>query len=62
VLAPQWESDTEGLSALFGLLGLAAGFLWLNRYNRSLSKDKRFMATILRTNPDAGLHRISLNL
>ncbi len=60
-LAPQWGSDPEGLSALLGLLGLATGFLWLNRYNRTLSRDKRFMATILRINPDVGLHRITLN-
>jgi sigma-E factor negative regulatory protein RseC len=62
VLAPQWGSDGEGLSALLGLIGLVVGFLWLNRYNRSLSKDKRFMAMILRINPAVGLHRISLNL
>lgn len=62
VLAPQWESDAEGLSALLGFIGLVAGFLWLSRFNRRLSRDRRFMATILRINENAGLHTISLNL
>jgi len=62
VLAPQWGTDAEGLSVLLGLLGLGAGFLWLHRYNRNIAGDERFMATILRINPAAGLRTISMNL
>jgi sigma-E factor negative regulatory protein RseC len=62
-LAPQWESEPETLSMLFGLLGLVAGFLWLRRYNRTLSTDQRFMAVILRTTTaQSSVHKISMNL
>lgn len=58
-LAPQWGADAEGASALCGLLGLAVGFLWLNRYNRNIAGDERFMATILRVTPNTGVHHVS---
>ena len=62
-LAPQWGSDSEMLSLLFGLLGLAAGFLWLHRYNRGLSADEKFMAVILRLSvAHPTVHKISMNL
>ena len=62
-LAPQWGSDSEAMSLLFGLFGLAAGFFWLHRYNRRLSRDERFMAVILRAAPvHATVHNISVNL
>ena len=52
-------ADAEGASALCGLLGLAVGFLWLNRYNRNIAGDERFMATILRVTPPTGVHHVS---
>ncbi len=62
-LAPQWGSDSEALSLLFGLLGLAAGFYWLHRYNRGLAGDARFMAVILRTSAShPTVQKISVNL
>ena len=62
-LAPQWGSDSETLSMLLGLLGLAAGFLWLHYFNRHLSRDERFMAVILRTSvASPSVHKISVNL
>lgn len=61
-LAPQWGSDVEGLSALLGIFGLAAGFLWLNRYTRRHASDKRFMPTILRLHQGVGVHPVTLNL
>lgn len=62
-LAPQWGSDTEALSLLLGLLGLAGGFFWLYRYNRALSREGRLIAVILRSQvkPPA-VHKVSINL
>lgn len=62
-LAPQWGSDSETLSLLFGLVGLVAGFVWLHRYNRGLSAEGRYMAVILRVRGiESGEHKISMNL
>jgi sigma-E factor negative regulatory protein RseC len=62
-LAPQWGTEPEGPSLLFGLLGLVVGFLWLRRYNRRVANDPRYSAVILRkVNPGATIKPISLNL
>jgi sigma-E factor negative regulatory protein RseC len=62
-LAPQWGSDSEALSLLGGVLGLASGFLWLHYYNRGLSRDERLMAVILRASvANPTVHKISVNL
>lgn len=62
-VAPQWQSDAETLSMLFGLFGLAAGFFWLYHYNRGVSADERFMAVILRTSAaKSTIHKITMNL
>lgn len=62
VLAPQWGSDGDGLSLLFGLLGLAGGLLWLRRFNRSAADDPRYTAEILRVcSPAAMVKPISFN-
>ena len=62
-LAPQWESEGEALSLLCGLLGLAAGFLWLHHYNRGLSRSGRLMAVILRKRMShPTVQKISVNL
>lgn len=63
LLAPQWEADAEGLSLLFGVVGLASGFLWLRSYNRRAARDPRYTAVILRKNtPGAEIKPLSLNL
>lgn len=62
-LAPQWGSDSEALSIVLGLLGLAAGFFWLQRYNRGLSRDPRFIPVILRTaSATPVVQKLSMNL
>lgn len=63
LLAPQWGSESEALSLIFGLLGLIGGFFWLHRYNHALSREGRFMAVILRTSATAPVvQNISINL
>jgi len=62
-LAPQWESDPEGLSLLFGIIGLVGGFLILRRYNRRVANDPHYSAVILRkVTPEVTPKPISLNL
>jgi sigma-E factor negative regulatory protein RseC len=62
VLAPQWGSNGEGLSLLFGLLGLGVGLLWLRRFNRNAENDPRYTATILRKcSPDLSIKNVSFN-
>ncbi len=62
-LAPQWESDPEGLSLLFGALGLLLGLFWLRRYNSRCAKDPRFSAVILRRVASSGTVKpLSMNL
>lgn len=62
-LAPQWGSDNEVLSLFFGLLGFAAGLLWLHYFNRRLSRNGSFMAVILRKNISSPfVQKISMNL
>lgn len=61
-IAPQWGSSGEGMSLLFGLLGLAAGLLWLRRFNRNAESDPRYTAVILRKcSPDIPVSNISFN-
>ena len=62
-LAPQWGTEPEGPSLLFGLLGLVAGFLWLRRYHRRIVNDPRYSAVILRkVSPGVTAKPLSLNL
>lgn len=62
-LAPQWEMAPEGPSLLFGLLGLALGFLWLRRYNRRVANDPRYSAVILRkVSSESSVKPVSFNL
>lgn len=61
-MAPQWGGEGEGLSALFGLLGLGGGLLWLRRFNRTAANDPRYTAVILRKCvPDLSVSNISFN-
>jgi len=41
-------TQTEGMTILFGLAGLAGGFVWLRHYAASISKDTRYQPVILR--------------
>ncbi len=62
VLAPQWGSDGEGLSLLFGLIGLAGGLFWLRRFNHNAADDPRYTAEILRIcSPVVATKTISFN-
>lgn len=62
-LAPQWGSDPEGASLLFGLLGLLAGFYLLRMYNRRCADNPKFTAVILRRlNASGTVHPVSMNL
>lgn len=47
-LGQTFGRDPEGMSMLFGLLGLGAGFLWLRRFSRRVSDDPRYQPVILR--------------
>lgn len=62
-LAPQWGAEAETLSLLFGVLGLAGGFLWLRGYQRRVAANPRFTAVILRkTSPGVAIKPVSMNL
>jgi sigma-E factor negative regulatory protein RseC len=62
-LAPQWGTQPEGLSLIFGLLGLGGGFLWLRSYNLRVAKDPRYTAVILRKIvPGVAVKPLSMNL
>jgi sigma-E factor negative regulatory protein RseC len=62
MIAPQWGSSGEGLSLLFGLLGLGGGLFWLRRFNRNVENDPRYTAVILRRcSPDISVTNISFN-
>jgi sigma-E factor negative regulatory protein RseC len=41
-------SDSEGLTILFGLLGLGAGFLWLIYFSKKISSSSSYQPEILR--------------
>jgi len=61
-LAPQWGSDGESMSLLFGLLGLVGGMLWLRLFNRHAADNPRYTAVILRILPAAAaVKTISFN-
>ncbi len=61
-MAPQWGSDGEAMSLLFGLLGLGGGLLWLRYFNRRAASDPRYTAVILRKcSPDVSISNISFN-
>lgn len=45
--ALQW-AYVDGVTALFGVLGLAAGFLWLRRYARGIAADGSRQPGLLR--------------
>jgi sigma-E factor negative regulatory protein RseC len=38
---------SEGVSILFGMLGLAIGFIWLRHFSRKISKDDRYRPVLL---------------
>jgi len=61
-IAPQWGSSGEGLSLLFGSLGLVGGLVWLRRFNRNVENDPRYTAVILRKcPPNISVSNISFN-
>lgn len=61
-LAPQWDSNGESMSLLFGLLGLGGGLLWLRAFNRHATDNPRYTAVILRILPAAAaVNTISFN-
>lgn len=43
----QW-TYTEGVTAVFGMLGLAAGFVWLRRYSHRIAGDSASHPNLLR--------------
>lgn len=53
-------TQTEGMTILFGLVGLAGGFVWLRGYAASISKDTRYQPVILRraATPLMQLHQL----
>lgn len=59
-MAPQWGLEGEGLSALFGLLGLTLGLLWVRRFSRRAAADKRYQAVLLRRVNDPVSRTVSL--
>lgn len=62
-MAPQWGAEAEGMSLLFGFLGLIVGFLLLRSYNRRCARDPRFTAVILRkAAPEGSVKPLSMNL
>ena len=38
---------SEGVSILFGMLGLAIGFIWLRHFSQKISKDDRYRPVLL---------------
>lgn len=38
---------TEGISILFGMLGLVIGFIWLRHFSQKISKDDRYRPVLL---------------
>ncbi len=56
-LLGQWLFASEGMAALGGILGLAAGLLWLRRFSARASEDEHYRAVVLRrvSEAEAGL-------
>jgi sigma-E factor negative regulatory protein RseC len=48
----------EALSVLFGLFGMAGGFLWVRRFSQRIRHDRRFQPSILRR---AGVSAVPVN-
>jgi sigma-E factor negative regulatory protein RseC len=48
-------ASSEGLSVIFGILGLTVGFVWLNRYTKKIKNDDRYRPVLLGCRPDVGV-------
>lgn len=42
------STSSEGLSILFGLAGMAVGFVWVRYFSRRISNDNRYQPLLLR--------------
>ncbi len=45
-------ASSEGISVIFGMLGLALGFVWLKRYSEKIRNDDRYRPILLGCRPD----------
>lgn len=60
VMAPQLGlASTEGLSLLFGLIGLVSGFVWVRVISHAAERDGRFEAVILRRQEPEGIFPVN---
>jgi sigma-E factor negative regulatory protein RseC len=48
-------SASEGLSILFGMLGLFSGFVWLRHFTRKIGKDDRYRPVLLGSRNGRGI-------
>ena len=52
------SSSPEGLSVLFGMAGLVAGFAWVRYFSKRISSDDRYQPLLLKRKDTSGYKKI----